>query len=351
MKVACNPYVHLIKTLFPQQICAAEPIQTSSVVHFGTAHVVHDVDDKKLARGMRTEVWTHFHVLLVYAAAAYIIWILSGTVAFVSHLGAQSDALAVPVSVLLPASGQPRGEPVDSILELFLRNLHLAFIFVLPHSILAGKRGRWLFSRLHLESHTRLIYNVIAATTLHMFLANFRPLVSPVVLEMPFPPELHLSLSLGCLMFALRAMCFAPGTPELLGVRQALRQEYRPQVPAGMDAITWMGVCSRNSGGDIFFVLFTGLSILPPQLSLGDAVVRVVAAVYLRLRSRAFRAWTAKVEKAHIACWWLRGSLLCLFVLRASSTDWREALWSWKLLAALFVAGGLRFVELKWRPN
>ena len=51
--------------------------------------------------------------------------------------------------------------------------------------------------------------------------------------------------------------------------------------------------------GAAAFVLFTGLSIVPARLTLGDCLTRCVAAVYLRQRSKSFRQWVDRVEGAH----------------------------------------------------
>ena len=92
--------------------------------------------------------------------------------------------------------------------------------------------------------------------------------------------------------------------------------------PAGMDAITWMGICTWRKGeelgsGMFAFVTFTGLPILPQQLTVGDVIVRSVAAIYLRFRSHAFRRWISNIESAHHATWLLRASLLAGFLLTA----------------------------------
>jgi hypothetical protein len=86
-----------------------------------------------------------------------------------------------------------------------------------------------------------------------------------------------------------------------------------------MDAITWMGVCAWRKGGVWGFIAFTGLSILPQTLTLGDVLSRGVAATYLRLRSRSFRRWVGSIPGAHHATWILRATLLTL----ALFTAWR----------------------------
>ena len=53
-----------------------------------------------------------------------------------------------------------------------------------------------------------------------------------------------------------------------------------------MDIITWQALVVHNVGGASAFVLFSGLSILPRRLTFSDLVVRAVAALYLRMRSK-----------------------------------------------------------------
>jgi len=292
---------------------------------------------------------TAFKIIVVYVAAAYITWTLVGTVAFVSHLGEQAPWLAP----FLPGGGQPGG--VDKALEAedvvqFLRlNAMPAFRFVVPHSVLRPKRlSAWL-GRVGLQLHDRLMYNAIAAATLHHFLATSVPLRTPVVMEMPLLPSLHLMLSGGCLLYATVCFLADEGTPILLGVARSLEHADSSRL-AGMDAITWMGECVWRRGGSVAFVLFTGLSILPPQLSFGDGLTRVVAAMYLRARSSSFRRWVEKIEGAHQLTWVLRAGLLAVALQRASQSGEvalrLRSLCDWRLLAALGVAAALRAFEV-----
>lgn len=255
------------------------------------------------------------HELFVIAVAVYVSWVLLGTVAFVSHLGAQWP----PLSSWLPGGGQPGGsgaDAADACLDFFAWNVPVALIFVLPHSLLRVRRLTAVLSRFGLEAQARLLYNGIAAVTLHGLLCHLRPLRTPVVMEMPLPPPVHLALSLGCLALATFSFAFDKGTSALLGIAPALGQPAKPP-PAGMDAITWIGECVWRRAGPWAFVLFTGVSIIPPAGTLGDVLVRAVAAVYLRLRSQGFRSWVSRVESHHGLCWVLRGCLLCAALARA----------------------------------
>ena len=107
-----------------------------------------------------------------------------------------------------------------------------------------------------------------------------------------------------------------------------------------MDAITWMGVTAWKWGGPAGFVLFTGLSIIPARLTLGDCVTRCVAAVYLRQRSRSFREWVDKIEGAHLLTWVLRAGLLGAALW---GVDW--VLRCWVLAGAGALVGVLRVAE------
>lgn len=137
---------------------------------------------------------------------------------------------------------------------------------------------------------------------------------------LPLPETAHAALSVGCLAFAAVSFVAHPNTWGLLGVGGLLRwsEPYRTNPEKGMDAITWIGATAWKGGavlggpvaGAAAFVLFTGLSIVPARLTLGDCLTRCVAAVYLRQRSKSFRRWVDRVEGAHLLTWVLRGGLL-----------------------------------------
>ena len=250
-------------------------------------------------------------VFIAYACASYTIWVLISTVAWISHLGYRVPWL----QPLIAAKGYPsnRSCPEGKIWEFFKENVPTALVFVLPHSLLTPKRLRTIFGR-----HGRLLYNGMAAVTLHMFLLTFKPLKSPVLMELPIKKEIHNFTSISMLLCAAYAFCRAPETYDMLGVNSSLSRG-GPRAPANMDAITWMGVCAWRKGGVWGFIAFTGLSILPQTLTLGDVLSRGVAATYLRLRSRSFRRWVGSIPGAHHATWILRATLLTL----ALFTAWR----------------------------
>lgn len=137
---------------------------------------------------------------------------------------------------------------------------------------------------------------------------------------LPLPETAHAALSVGCLAFAAVSFVAHPNTWGLLGVGGLLRwsEPYRTNPEKGMDAITWMGATAWKGGaalggpalGAAAFVLFTGLSIVPARLTLGDCLTRCVAAVYLRQRSKSFRQWVDRVEGAHLLTWVMRAGLL-----------------------------------------
>lgn len=109
---------------------------------------------------------------LVWVGAAYVTWVLLGTVAWVSHLGERAPALAFA----LPARGFPANDASASAFEFLARNAPLSLIFVVPHSCA-------LPSRLYgiVGVYGRLAYNVLSAAMLHLFLWAFTPLKTPVV--------------------------------------------------------------------------------------------------------------------------------------------------------------------------
>ena len=240
--------------------------------------------------------------------AIYIQWILISIVAWVSHLGFRCQHL----QPFLAANGYPSNNGAPDTLSFLKYNIPNAILFVLPHSLLLPKTLRKYFGK-----HGRLLYNLMAAMSLHLFLYNFKPLQTPILMHLPIYKELHVFTSVSMLAFASYSFCTAPETYDLLGINLSLSRK-NPEgrrAPTSMDAITWMGICTWRKGeelgsGVLAFVLFTGLSILPQDLTLGDVVVRSVAAIYLRYRSKAFRKWIEQIEGAHHATWMLRAGLL-----------------------------------------
>ncbi|CAE8612751.1 unnamed protein product [Polarella glacialis] len=283
------------------------------------------------------------HSAVVLALAAYVSWVLLGTVAWVSHLGSQCPTLAP----WLPGRGRPGASNpgTDGLLSFLTLNLPSALTFVLPHSLCKQRRLHSVLQNFSYETHDRLAYNVIAAVTLHYLLATMVPLQTPVVFEMPIPASIHLFLSGGFLFLA--AFCFATDgqTAALLGVSKALC--WRQKDTGDMDAITWLSKCVQKRGGDVALVLFTGVSIVPPQLTLGDALTRCVAALYLRWRSGSFRRFLHKVEESHLLGWAIRGLLLWASTSKISSAaggteSTLRLLCDWRIFGALAIAMALR---------
>ena len=278
------------------------------------------------------------NLVVVGTCATYVVWVLLGTVAWISHLGARVESLGR----WLPAMGYPGNEPARSIWSFGGRNVPAAAAFVVPHSVLLPSRlRRWC------GKYGRLAYNVMSAATLHAFLAIFAPLKTPVVMKIPFGAWFHDALSVGCLAYASYAFLSSRSTYGLLGISDALgiRDPRYANPSAGMDAITWMGVTTWRLGGAFAFVLFTGLSIIPRELTLGDCITRCVAAFYLRKRSRSFREWVEKIEGVHLLTWILRAALLstaCYGALRENG-DLRAV--AWIFLGAASLAGILRLAE------
>ena len=291
---------------------------------------------RRAARGLNIATTT--------AVGMYVYWILMGTVAWISHLGERAPWLRFA----LPAEGYPGNAPSSAgALGFVARNVPLSLIFVVPHSVFLPSRLRKIFGK-----HGRLMYNFVSAATLHFFLLNFTPLKTPVVMTIPFNTNFHNALSIGCLAYASYAFLSSPATLGLLGVSSALelRDSKYSNPAAGMDAITWMGVTTWRLGGASAFVLFTGLSIIPRELTLGDCITRCVAAVYLRQRSRSFREWVEKIEGVHLLTWILRGTLLSFACHGALQGGGNVRTVGWILFGAASLAGILRLAESE-SPN
>jgi hypothetical protein len=200
------------------------------------------------------------------------------------------------------------------------KNVPLALLFTLPHSVMRISR----LQQLGCGRYSRLVYCIISAVTLHIFMALFTPPpCNPVLLVLPMPERVTV-VSVGILMFATGCLCLNPRTWTLVGLDQALGKQRKQQdvgakqhdvetkqhdvgakqhdvrakqhdvgtkTPAaratsmhGMDMITWMAVTVHQRSGTLGFVLFVGLAIVPTKVTLGDCITRVVAAIYLRLR-------------------------------------------------------------------
>ena len=124
-------------------------------------------------RARRARAWMmRLNLATVWTCAAYVTWVLMGTVAWVSHLGERAPMLAM----VLPARGWPSNAACDGVGVFLARNAPLSLIFVVPHSLA-------LPSRLYgvVGVYGRLVYNVISAAMLHVFLWAFTPLKTPVV--------------------------------------------------------------------------------------------------------------------------------------------------------------------------
>ena len=294
--------------------------------------------------GAATRAARGLNIATTTAVGTYVCWMLMGTVAWISHLGERAPWLRFA----LPAEGYPGNAPSSAgALGFVARNVPLSLVFVVPHSVFLPSRLRKIFGK-----HGRLMYNFVSAATLHVFLLNFTPLKTPVVMTIPFNANFHNALSIGCLAYASYAFLSSPATLGLLGVSSALelRDSKYSNPAAGMDAITWMGVTTWRLGGASAFVLFTGLSIIPRELTLGDCITRCVAAVYLRQRSRSFREWVEKIEGIHLLTWILRGTLLSFACHGALRGGGNVRTVGWILFGAASLAGILRLAESE-SPN
>ena len=90
-----------------------------------------------------------------------------------------------------------------------------------------------------------------------------------------------------------------------------------------------MGVTAWRAGaavggpitGALAFVAFTGISILPSELTLGDCLTRFIAAVYLSANDLGASVFgSTSIEGAHLLGWGIRAGLLCAAVLDFAGT-------------------------------
>ena len=248
-----------------------------------------------------------------FTGFAYVLWVLFSVVAWVSHLGKRVPAL----SPLFVAGGYPGNEEVEGLVAFFQANLPAAFLFVLPHSFIRVPRlQKWVSVQ-----YGRLLYNMIAAASLHVFLVLFRPMKADLLFTMPFGSFNHAVLSVVMLSFAFVAMMADYRTYHILGLAKAFdrKSNFPSSVTPRMDIITWMGFTTWSVGGSMAFVLFSGLSILPEAVTLNDVIPRVVAAIYLRLRSQGFRSWVDQIDSVHHTTWVIRGLIFAFAVLKSNT--------------------------------
>jgi hypothetical protein len=262
--------------------------------------------------------------LVVYLCAAYVLWVLFGVIAWVGHMGDDCRDLGLSLASILPGHGSPSTRPpAETIADFVAHNLPLATMFIAQHSLLSIERLGHLAHgcgfRPPRGGAPRLVFNVLSAVTLHLFMHYFVPYRSDVVFSLPFGPAVHFGIGTICLTFAVVCVCANPTTWALLGVSQTLGWTHR--CPRSMDAITHVGMVVWRMGGVGAFVVFTGLSIIPRKCSPSDVVVRVAAALYLRLRSRHFRMWVKKIESAHLLTWVLRGGLVVHFCIHTNTIN------------------------------
>src|SRR5690606_13228302 len=87
---------------------------------------------------------------------------------WISHLGARLPVL----QPFIPGYGFAHNPPVKDVYGLVQHNLLVSFGFVLPHSFLRPPQ----LTKIVGTRYARLVYCAIAAATVHLALAFFRPM-------------------------------------------------------------------------------------------------------------------------------------------------------------------------------
>eukprot|EP00924_Labyrinthula_sp_SR-Ha-C_P001305 snap_masked-scaffold_7-processed-gene-19.67-mRNA-1 protein AED:1.00 eAED:1.00 QI:0/0/0/0/1/1/2/0/344 len=290
-----------------------------------------NISHKKEAHGTNSKVTevieTAVDVVFKLTAVGLIVYSLFSLfsiIAWVSHLGARVPFL----QNFLIGGGLAKNKPVSTIPALFIENA--------PPTLqkLVGFR------------FARLLYCGISGFTLHLFLLYFRPLnMNEVFSEcldsgnetcfsdykyseddniplftLPYPKIVQDTLSIVMLIFAYYAMLSDKRTYIVLGFNRAFfgpnHPVYTDKFPRDltprMDIITWIGYTTFLKAGSVGFILFSGVSILPHKVYLWDILVRVVAAAYLRHRSKGFNIFVGKIESTHHFIWAFRAGLVAL---------------------------------------
>lgn len=176
----------------------------------------------------------------------------------------------------------------------------------------------------------RLFYCFASAITLHWFMLKYVSIGAAPLLTLPISADIHFYFSSICMSFAIVSYLSAPETWAMLGTSQVLEWNkngpIQYNIPGiGMDAISWMALTVVRAGGPIAFIAFSGLSIIPHESTLGDLIMRVSAAIYLRLFSKAFREFVEELHKWHLTTWLLRLSIV-FFVFAQGKFDFNSLL-------------------------
>jgi len=268
----------------------------------------------------------------------YNIWMLFSVVAWVSHLGYRVPVL----SPYLSAKGYPYNESIEGTIVDFLKyNIPFSLVFILPHSFLRPPTLRKIIG----NRFARLAYCTMASASLQFFMNVYRPWKTGILFTLPYSPLIQQYLSTIMLVVALLCFMADNRTYLVLGVPQAIFgiDSSNAKFPAGlsarMDIITFMGITVWNIWGGLGFILFSGISILPYDVSISDIIVRVAAALYLRARSQGFRLWVDKIESIHHIIWALRAMILFVALGTGASHLSQTAVIS--ALSAAFVVAAL----------
>ncbi len=250
------------------------------------------------------------------AICVYVVWVIFVMIAWIQHLGSEAVGLRadertapwVAHIVNLVVWCMPAGSSnvaAASLGEFLWHNAPLGALFVIQHSSFSIRRLTLTFCVP--PRYARLLYNFASALVLHAFLVAHRPLAQPVLLVLPVPRLWRFLLGFATLACALLAFLSEPRTAAMLGLSPFLPTHWRARLPEGrVDIITWINQCLHAIGSDPSFVLFSGISIVPREVTAGDCVIRGVAAVYLRYFSPSFRRWVQQLETAHVVSWVIR---------------------------------------------
>lgn len=209
--------------------------------------------------------------VVVLSVLVYNLWVLFSVVAWVSHLGLRVP----PLSPLLSAKGYPYREPINGTIVDFLKyNIPYALAFILPHSFLRPPTLRKLLG----NRFARLAYCTVASASLQFFMNVFRPWNTGILFSLPYSPLFQQYLSAVMLLVALVCFLADNRTYLILGVPQAIfgidstHSKFPAGLSARMDIITFMGITVWNLLGGMGFILFSGISILPYDVTVSDII-------------------------------------------------------------------------------
>jgi len=222
----------------------------------------------------------------------------------------------------------------------------LAAVFVIQHTVLKRSLQRWF------GDHGRRVYSLTSALALHFFMAYYRdldiPRLSLDLTGLGVTSAVHFWASSVVIVVSYLVFLNYDSSSWFRTIvfgAKATKPVAKGGCPVNMDVITGMGICVYKEIGWLGFLLFSGLSIIPRQITLGDVIMRVCSGAYLRRMSGHFK----RVAPNYRSHWCARTVVIAAAAIATAGKDFWASLHFWQLVAVallstaviVFFEGGL----------